>query len=127
MVHVLQLIRLTAKFDVGLISFQASKFVVRFNQERRNKLSLILDSERWRQADVPAEFQALVGRIHSTGESTQLCSVGFGKNYCDLIQFNVFKGIFSASRPESKADEADSEQPSSDLLRVGNEAFAVVG
>lgn len=81
---------------------QASKFVVRFNQERRNKLSLILDSERWRQADVPAEFQALVGRIHSTG-------------------------IFGTSRPESKADEGDSEQPSSDLLRVGNESFAVVG
>ncbi|KAK3932956.1 Vacuolar protein sorting-associated protein 54 [Frankliniella fusca] len=81
---------------------QASKFVVRFHQERRNKLSLILDSERWRQADVPAEFQALVTRIHSTG-------------------------IFGSSRPESKTDEMDSEQPVADILQVGSESFAVVG
>ncbi|KAJ1526655.1 hypothetical protein ONE63_008238 [Megalurothrips usitatus] len=81
---------------------QASKFVVRFHQERRNKLSLILDSERWRQADVPAEFQALVARIHSTG-------------------------IFGPSRSESKAEDNDSEQSISDILQVGNESFAVVG
>lgn len=81
---------------------QASKFVVRFHQERRHKLSLILDSERWRQADVPVEFQALVTRIHSTG-------------------------IFASSRPESKSDESDSEQPTSDILQVGDESFAVVG
>lgn len=56
---------------------QASKFVIRFHQERRTKLSFILDSERWRQADVPAEFQALVSRIHSTGMFERLTFVIF--------------------------------------------------
>ena len=29
--------------------------------------SLILDNERWKQADVPTEFQELVAHISSTG------------------------------------------------------------
>jgi vacuolar protein sorting-associated protein 54 len=47
---------------------QASKFVQRFHQDRKTKLSLILDSERWKQADVPAEFQQLVTHISDTGK-----------------------------------------------------------
>ncbi|KAK3733355.1 hypothetical protein QZH41_013684 [Actinostola sp. cb2023] len=42
---------------------QAKKFVERFHEERRNKLGLILDNERWKQADVPAEFQTLVDSL----------------------------------------------------------------
>ncbi|KXJ22313.1 Vacuolar protein sorting-associated protein 54 [Exaiptasia diaphana] len=42
---------------------QAKKFVERFHEERRNKLGLILDNERWKQADVPAEFQTLVNSL----------------------------------------------------------------
>jgi len=30
--------------------------------------SLILDNERWKQADVPAEFQDLVDHIGTTGQ-----------------------------------------------------------
>jgi hypothetical protein len=54
--------------------FQASKFVQRFHQERKTKLSLILDSERWKQADVPDEFQRLVTHIIDTGK---LCHLSF--------------------------------------------------
>ncbi len=39
----------------------------RFHEERKTKLSLILDNERWKQADVPTEFQDLVRHIESTG------------------------------------------------------------
>ncbi|XP_063982746.1 vacuolar protein sorting-associated protein 54 isoform X1 [Diachasmimorpha longicaudata] len=39
---------------------QASKFVQRFHNERKNKLGLLLESERWKQAEVPKEFQRLV-------------------------------------------------------------------
>lgn len=42
---------------------QAKKFVERFHEERRNKLSLILDNERWKQADVPSELQSLVDSL----------------------------------------------------------------
>ncbi|XP_031560002.1 vacuolar protein sorting-associated protein 54-like, partial [Actinia tenebrosa] len=42
---------------------QAKKFIERFHEERRNKLGLILDNERWKQADVPAEFQRLVNSL----------------------------------------------------------------
>ncbi|XP_078464612.1 vacuolar protein sorting-associated protein 54 isoform X1 [Lampetra planeri] len=44
----------------GALQSQASRFVQRFHEERRTKLSLLLDNERWKQADVPAEFQQLV-------------------------------------------------------------------
>ncbi|XP_047119390.1 vacuolar protein sorting-associated protein 54 [Schistocerca piceifrons] len=46
---------------------QASKFIQRFHQDRKTKLSLILDNERWKQADVPAEFQDLVDQIATYG------------------------------------------------------------
>ncbi|KAG8443915.1 hypothetical protein GDO86_009206 [Hymenochirus boettgeri] len=47
----------------GALQSQANKFVNRFHEERRTKLSLLLDNERWKQADVPAEFQDLVDSI----------------------------------------------------------------
>lgn len=47
---------------------QATKFVNRFHEERRQKLSLILDNERWKQTDVPAEFQELVDHITKSGK-----------------------------------------------------------
>ncbi|XP_070569635.1 vacuolar protein sorting-associated protein 54-like isoform X2 [Ptychodera flava] len=51
----------------GSLQNQASKFVNRFHEERRTKLSLILESERWKQSDVPAEFQDLVNTIAENG------------------------------------------------------------
>lgn len=48
---------------LGALQSQANKFVTRFHEERRTKLSLLLDNERWKQADVPAEFQDLVDSI----------------------------------------------------------------
>lgn len=47
----------------GALQSQANRFVHRFHEERKNKLSLLLDNERWKQADVPAEFQDLVDSI----------------------------------------------------------------
>lgn len=34
------------------------------------RFSLILDNERWKQADVPAEFQALVDHISTSNSLT---------------------------------------------------------
>ncbi|XP_046687628.1 LOW QUALITY PROTEIN: vacuolar protein sorting-associated protein 54-like [Homalodisca vitripennis] len=46
---------------------QANRFMQRFHFERMTKLSLILDSESWRQAEVPVEFQQLLDQISETG------------------------------------------------------------
>uniref|UniRef100_A0A8C5HV01 Vacuolar protein sorting-associated protein 54 n=1 Tax=Gouania willdenowi TaxID=441366 RepID=A0A8C5HV01_GOUWI len=46
-----------------VLQSQANRFVHRFHEERKNKLSLLLDNERWKQAEVPTEFQDLVNSI----------------------------------------------------------------
>lgn len=44
---------------------QAGNYVHKFHSSRKNKLTLLLDAERWKTADVPAEFQLLVDKIAS--------------------------------------------------------------
>ncbi|XP_055878405.1 vacuolar protein sorting-associated protein 54-like [Biomphalaria glabrata] len=83
----------------GVLQNQANKFVARFHEERKNKLSLILDNERWRQADVPAEFQDLVSHVINTGTLTL---------------------------PEKKSGTG-STQITKQYLYAGEEEFAVVG
>lgn len=43
---------------------QAGKFIQRFHTELKTKLTLLLESERWKQADVPPEFQSLVTYVY---------------------------------------------------------------
>ncbi|CAN9510702.1 unnamed protein product [Ophioblennius macclurei] len=47
----------------GALQSQANRFVHRFHEERKTKLSLLLDNERWKQAEVPVEFHDLVNSI----------------------------------------------------------------
>ncbi|CAM4541481.1 unnamed protein product [Caretta caretta] len=82
----------------GALQSQANRFVNRFHEERKTKLSLLLDNERWKQADVPAEFQDLVD------------SVSDGK----IIL------------PEKKAGAAEERKPA-DFLTVEGQKYAVVG
>lgn len=42
---------------------QATKFGNKFHTERKSKLSLLLDNERWKQVDVPAEYQLMIDQI----------------------------------------------------------------
>ncbi|XP_055950284.1 vacuolar protein sorting-associated protein 54-like [Argiope bruennichi] len=51
---------------------QVSRFVMRFHEERKVKLNLILENEQWKQADVPMEFQELVNDIVSSGCITSI-------------------------------------------------------
>ncbi|KAK3094215.1 hypothetical protein FSP39_025511 [Pinctada imbricata] len=76
---------------------QATKFVSRFHDERRTKLSLILDNERWKQADVPTEFQDLVDHVSKTGNL--------------VIPERI----------------PDSDRKPGDTIKVDKENFAVVG
>ncbi|XP_063299836.1 vacuolar protein sorting-associated protein 54 isoform X1 [Pelobates fuscus] len=82
----------------GALQSQANKFVNRFHEERKTKLSLLLDTERWKPADVPAEFQDLVDSITD------------GK----IIL------------PEKKSPYAEERKPT-DFLTVDGQKYAVVG
>ncbi|MEE6474598.1 hypothetical protein FKM82_010437 [Ascaphus truei] len=82
----------------GALQSQANKFVNRFHEERKTKLSLLLDNERWKQADVPAEFQDLVDSITD------------GK----------------ISLPEKKSGCAEERKPT-DVLTVDGQKYAVIG
>lgn len=42
---------------------QATKFGNKFHTERKSKLSLLLDNERWKQVEVPAEYQLMIDKI----------------------------------------------------------------
>ncbi|KAM9314459.1 vacuolar protein sorting-associated protein 54 [Pholidichthys leucotaenia] len=82
----------------GALQSQANRFVHRFHEERKTKLSLLLDNERWKQAEVPAEFQDLVNSI-ANGRITL---------------------------PERKAPGPDDRKPTEFLL-VNGQKYAVVG
>jgi vacuolar protein sorting-associated protein 54 len=56
------------------IQHHANQFITRFHDEQRVKLSLILDNERWRQANVPIAFQQLVDYVQSTSQ-LRLCDI----------------------------------------------------
>uniref|UniRef100_UPI0037E892DC vacuolar protein sorting-associated protein 54 isoform X2 n=1 Tax=Semicossyphus pulcher TaxID=241346 RepID=UPI0037E892DC len=82
----------------GALQSQANRFVHRFHEERKTKLSLLLDNERWKQAEVPAEFQDLVNSI-ADGRITL---------------------------PERKVPGPDDRKPTEFLL-VNGQKYAVVG
>ncbi|XP_036190269.1 vacuolar protein sorting-associated protein 54 isoform X6 [Myotis myotis] len=83
---------------LGTLQSQANKFVNRFHEERKTKLSLLLDNERWKQADVPAEFQDLVD------------SLSDGK----------------IALPEKKSGAKEERKPA-EVLIVEGQQYAVVG
>lgn len=83
----------------GALQSQANRFVHRFHEERKTKLSLLLDNERWKKADVPAEFQDLVD------------SISDGK----------------IALPEKKLATATEERKPADCLIVETQTYAVVG
>ncbi|NWW42957.1 VPS54 protein, partial [Pedionomus torquatus] len=82
----------------GALQSQANKFVNRFHEERKTKLSLLLDNERWKQAEVPAEFQDLVDSV----------SVG------------------RISLPEKKSAATEERKPA-EFLIVEGQKYATVG
>ncbi|MEQ2306716.1 Vacuolar protein sorting-associated protein 54 [Ameca splendens] len=82
----------------GALQSQANRFVNRFHEERKTKLGLLLDNERWKQAEVPAEFQDLVN------------SIADGK----------------ISLPERKVSGPEDRKPAEFLL-VNGQKYAVVG
>ena len=56
---------------ISALKLLGTKFVQKFHSDRKSKLSLILDSERWKQADVPSEFQIMIDGIQKEDFSEQ--------------------------------------------------------
>lgn len=54
---------------MAALQAQATKFGNKFHAERKSKISLLLDNERWKQVEVPAEYQLMIDRI-SNGDFT---------------------------------------------------------
>ena len=50
---------------------KANKFLQKFHLERKEKLSLALESERWKQSDVPNDFRNLIDHIVANGIGKQ--------------------------------------------------------
>ncbi|XP_022090825.1 vacuolar protein sorting-associated protein 54-like [Acanthaster planci] len=84
----------------GGLQNQANKFINRFHEERKTKLSLILDSERWKQAEVPAEFQDLLSAM-AKGEISLTLLV--------------------------KADTGSGERKPLEHVEIANQRYSVVG
>ncbi|XP_071832408.1 vacuolar protein sorting-associated protein 54-like isoform X1 [Apostichopus japonicus] len=84
----------------GGLQNQANKFVNRFHDERKTKLGLILDSERWKQADVPAGLQEL------------LTTMAKGDISLDLL---------------AKTDNDTADKKPNGSVKLNGEKYAVVG
>lgn len=54
---------------MAALQAQATKFGNKFHAERKSKTSLLLDNERWKAVEVPAEYQLMIDRI-SNGDFT---------------------------------------------------------
>ncbi|XP_058981151.1 vacuolar protein sorting-associated protein 54-like [Musca domestica] len=59
------------------VKVQASRFANRFHTERKQKLAILLDTERWRQVDIPNEFQKIIDRIC---DNKEFCGAGSAAN-----------------------------------------------
>lgn len=77
---------------------QGNRFSQKFHAERKSKLNLLLDNERWKPAEVPGEIQKMV-------------------NY-------IAKGDFMWTKLEEQSNGPSLVTP---MLMVGEEPFALVG
>lgn len=77
---------------------QGTRFCQKFHSERKSKLSLLLDNERWKPAEVPGEFQKMINHIA--------------------------KGNFMWTKIE---DARNGPTVATPMLMVGEEPFALVG
>lgn len=84
---------------------QANKYVIRFHSHRKTKLSLLLDAERWRTAEIPPGFQKLLDQL-SLGTITDAIAI--------------------PSSPTEKSAENDYELTAASL-KVGQQNFVTVG
>lgn len=89
---------------MAALKSQGTRYAQKFHGDRKTKLALLLDSERWKQADVPAEFQKMIDAIA--------------------------KGDFSSAigkRGHASMENGDAPAKASHVLLVDAEPYALVG
>lgn len=83
---------------MAAIKAQGTRFCQKFHSERKSKLSLLLDNERWKPAEVPGEFQKMINHIA--------------------------KGNFMWTKID---DSTNGPSVATPMLMVGEEPYALVG
>ncbi|XP_075149329.1 VPS54 subunit of GARP complex scat [Haematobia irritans] len=78
------------------VKVQASRFANRFHSERKQKLALLLDTERWRQVDIPNEFQKIIDRI---SENKEFCGVTSTQTGGSMANGHVSMGSSTQANP----------------------------
>jgi vacuolar protein sorting-associated protein 54 len=84
------------------IQNQANKYLYKFHSEKKEKLILALNSERWKQTEIPAEIQNLVDNIIKNNELNKIMLLNqkIGKalpNNGDYLLINEEKYIVVSS------------------------------
>ncbi|XP_035781042.1 vacuolar protein sorting-associated protein 54-like [Anopheles albimanus] len=99
---------------------QANRFAQKFHAERKSKLALLLDSERWKQAEVPAEFQTMVDCI-ARGDFHWCKTAGADQQQQQQLHPETNGNGVTGSRSTPPS------QPPQSVLVVDGEPFALVG
>lgn len=84
---------------------QAGNYVNKFHSQRKNKLTMLLDAERWKPAEIPLEFQNLVDKISTN---------------------TIIKEIPSSPKDEEKREFPMNNKVSNSLV-LDNQNFVTVG
>lgn len=82
---------------------QAGNYVHKFHIQRKNKLTMLLDTERWKVAEVPQEIQMLVDKL----------ALG-----------HVIKSLPSSPTEENNEDKLKKPSPA---LKIGSQEYTTVG
>lgn len=102
------------------VTTQGVKFAQKFHAERKSKLALLLDTERWKQADVPAEFQRIIDCI----AQGSFVAAAVDKE-ADKLTTIMTNGV--SRNGVEKQNMTLKATPASTVLIVDGEPFALVG
>ncbi|CAD5225421.1 unnamed protein product [Bursaphelenchus okinawaensis] len=92
---------------IGTIQLQTAKFIISFQESCKQKLSHVLDVEKWRPTEVPYHFQKIID---------------------DFLENGVLRDSSSTSTTESSSTVTSPEPEEPKLyLELGNEQYCTVG
>ncbi|XP_055379265.1 vacuolar protein sorting-associated protein 54 [Condylostylus longicornis] len=102
------------------VKAQATRFSNNFHSERKSKLALLLDSERWKQVDIPNEFQKIIDRISKNDFS------GFQKSSKEILSLHLSTEAKESQDSNLSSKNTSSSSPSSPVLLVDGKPYTLV-
>lgn len=106
---------------------EATKFMKKFHEERLKKVDRVLESESWRQTQVPVEFQSLVDDIVNSGtvlEERRGDSVVYDKVGGLFRVYSLLLDKFATYKVDTSSKR---ENKPAEILCVEKEEFVVIG